>query len=205
MTLASVTDLPSVFDGIEAVCFDAFGALVEITDPQAPFVPLFRALPSAKQRELKHRVLREDRPFEDWPTVLGVDVSGFALLDVLERLIIETSSIVLRPSMANIWTRLRTKGLRLAVCSNLASDYGTTLRNSLPDPPDVLALSYKVGSIMPEPEIYAHVLDGLKLDPAKVLFVGNTPRAGIKGLRAARMMALHVEDLKQIMASESRS
>ena len=31
MTVASVTDLPPVFDGIEAVCFDAFGTLVEIT------------------------------------------------------------------------------------------------------------------------------------------------------------------------------
>ncbi|MCF7779703.1 hypothetical protein GLP59_19200 [Sulfitobacter sp. M220] len=30
MTPASVTDLPSIFDGIEAVCFDAFGTLVEM-------------------------------------------------------------------------------------------------------------------------------------------------------------------------------
>ena len=72
MTLASVTDQPCVFDGIEAVCFDAFGAPVEITDPQAPFVPLFRALPPDKRRELRHRIMRKDRPFTDWPTVLGV-------------------------------------------------------------------------------------------------------------------------------------
>jgi hypothetical protein len=36
--VASVTDLPPAFDGIEAVCFDAFGTLVEITDPQQAFV-----------------------------------------------------------------------------------------------------------------------------------------------------------------------
>ena len=32
MTVASVTDLPPVFDGIVVVCFDAFGTLVEITN-----------------------------------------------------------------------------------------------------------------------------------------------------------------------------
>ena len=32
MIRASLTDLPPIFDGIEAVCFDAFGTLVQITD-----------------------------------------------------------------------------------------------------------------------------------------------------------------------------
>tara|TARA_B100000965_G_scaffold389567_1_gene395361 strand:+ start:563 stop:766 length:204 start_codon:yes stop_codon:yes gene_type:complete len=47
--------LPPIFDGIEVVCFDAFGTLVEITDKRQAFVPLFRALPSDKRRELKHQ------------------------------------------------------------------------------------------------------------------------------------------------------
>lgn len=45
------------------------------------------------------------------------------MFDFLERLIIETQSIVLRPGMADIWTRLRGKELRMALCSNLASGY----------------------------------------------------------------------------------
>ena len=63
MIAASVTDLPPIFDGIEAVCFDAFGTLVEITDKQQGFMPLFKALTLDKRRELKHRLMREDRPF----------------------------------------------------------------------------------------------------------------------------------------------
>lgn len=109
------------------------------------------------------------------------------MFDVLERLIIETQSIVLRPCMADIWIKLRDEGLRLALCSNLANGYGTDLRNRLPDRPDVQVLSYKVGAIKPEPAIYAQVLDGLKLDPGMVLFVGDTPRADIEGPRAAGM------------------
>lgn len=70
MTEALVTDLPLVSDEIEAVCFDAFGTLVEITDRQQAFMPLFKFLSSEKRRELKHRLMREDRLFTDWPEAL---------------------------------------------------------------------------------------------------------------------------------------
>ena len=199
MTPASVTDLPPVFDGIEAVCFDAFGTLVEITDKQQAFLPLFRALPADKRRELKYRIMREDRPFTDWPNALGIETDtyamAYALLDVLERSIIEGQSIAMRPGMADIWTRLRGEGLRLALCSNLTSDYVTAMRQQLPETPDVEVLSCKVGAIKPEPAIYAAVLDVLRMEAGRVLFVGDTPRNDIEGPRAAGMKAVHVDEL----------
>ena len=69
----------------------------------------------------------------------------------------------------------------------------------MPEPPDVDVLSCKDGAIKPELEIYAAVLDGLQLDPGKVLFVGDTPRADIEGPRAAGMKAMHVDELERIM------
>ena len=204
MTVASVTDRSSVFDGIEAVCFDAFGTLVEITDKRQAFVPLFRALPADKRRELKHRLMREDRSFTDWPKALGVEMDAYAmayaLLEVLELSIIENQSIALRPGMVDIWTRLRCAGVRLALCSNLASDYVAAMRRQLPDTPDVEVLSCMVGTAKPEPEIYAAVLDGLQLDPSKVLFVGDTPRDDIEGPLKAGMKALHVDELVAVMS-----
>ena len=101
--------------------------------------------------------------------------------------------------MADIWSRLRGAGLRLALCSNLASDYVTSLRSALPDSPDVEVLSCKVGAIKPEPAIYAAVLDGLQIEAGRVLFVGDTPRADIEGPRAAGMKAMHVDELERIM------
>ena len=199
MTLASVTDLPPVFDGIEAVCFDAFGTMVEITDKRQAFRPLFKALSPEKRRALKHRLMREDRPFTHWPEALGAEVDLRVLLEVMERMMIETGSVALRPGMADLWARLRGAGLRLALCSNLANDYVTALRSALPEPPDVDVLSCKDGAIKPELEIYAAVLDGLQLDPGKVLFVGDTPRADIEGPRGAGMKAMHVDELERIM------
>ncbi len=199
MTPASVTDLPPIFDGIEAVCFDAFGTLVEITDKRQAFRPLFKALSSEKRRELKQRLMREDWPFTHWPDALGAKVDPRVLLEVMERVMIETGSIALRPGMADIWTRLRGEGLRLALCSNLASDYVAALRSALPDTPDVEVLSCTVGAIKPEPAIYARVLDGLKVTPGRVLFVGDTLRADIEGPRAAGMTAIHVDKLVATM------
>lgn len=178
MTSASLTDLPPVFDGIEAVCFDGFGTLVEITDKRQAFRPLFKALPPEARRALKHRLMREDRPFTDWPDALGVEVDPMTLLEVMERMMIETGSIAVRPGMEDIWARLRGEGLRLALCSNLASDYLTALRSALADPPDVEVLSCKVGAIKPEPAIYTKVLDGLQIEAGQVLFVGDPLKVG---------------------------
>lgn len=101
--------------------------------------------------------------------------------------------------MADIWTRLRGQGLKLAVCSNLASPYGVLIRHTLPNYPDMEVLSYKVGAIKLEPAIYVRVIEGLKAAPDKVLFVGDTVKADIEGPRAAGMKALHVEELVRIM------
>ena len=195
----SETRLPPILDGIEAVCFDAFGTLVEITDKQQAFMPLFKALTLDKRRELKHRLMREDRPFTDWPEALGVDIDPYILLDVLNRNLGELLSIRIRPHMAEAWTMLRSNDVRIAVCSNLSSDYVQSLRSELPDRPDVEVLSCKVGAIKPEPEIYAKLLDGLCVAPDKVLFVGDTPRADIEGPRAAGMKAIHVDELVAAM------
>lgn len=199
VTPASLTDLPPVFNGIEAVCFDAFGTLVEITDRQQAFRPLFKALTPDKRRELKYRLMREYRPFTDWPKALGVDVDPYVLLNVLNRNLGELLSIKMRPLMAEVWTKLRHNGVRIGICSNLSSDYVQSLQGALPDASDLAVLSCKVGAIKPEPTIYAKVLDGLCVVPNKVLFVGDTPRVDIEGPRAAGMKAIHVDELVAMM------
>lgn len=204
MTVASVTDLPPAFHGIEAVCFDAFGTLVEIANPQQAFVPLFRALLADKRRELKHRLMREAQAVDDWPMLLGAEVDPITMLDVSARVMAEVYSVAMRPGMADIWTRLRGQGLKLALCSNLASPYGTVIRHTLPDYPDMEVLSYKVGAVKSEPAIYGHVIDGLKVPPDKVLFVGDTAKADIEGPRAAGMKALHVDELVRVMGRDRR-
>ena len=102
MTVASVIDLPPIFDGIEAVCFDVFSTLVEIIDRHAPFVPLFRALPPEKRPELKHRLMREAQAIDDWPALLGVEVDLLTMFDVGARVMAEVYSDAIRPGAGDL-------------------------------------------------------------------------------------------------------
>lgn len=204
MIQASVIDLPPVFDGIEAVCFDAFGTLVEITKKRGAVRQLFKAVPPGKRAELKHRLMREPRPIAEWLEVYVADTDPIMALDIYARELSEVASVAIRPGMADIWGLLRAKGLRLAVCSNLASSFGLAVRRALPDPPDVEVFSFEVGAIKPEPEIYAHVLERLAVEPDRVLFVGDSVRADIEGPQAAGMKVLHVGELVAMMVQWPR-
>ncbi len=130
-------------------------------------MPLFCALSSEKRRELKHRLIRQAQVVDHWPQQLGIEVDDMTMLDSSARVMAEVYSVAMCPDMVDIWTRLR-----LALCSNLASPYGPVIRHTLPNPPNVEALSYMVGAIKPDPAIYAYVLDGLEIEPGRVLFVG---------------------------------
>ncbi|WP_428929868.1 hypothetical protein [Marinibacterium sp. SX1] len=151
MIQASVIDLPPVFDGIEAVCFDAFGTLVEITEKRGAVRQLFKAVPPNKRVELKHRLMWEPGPIADWLEVYVGDADPVMAQDIYAQELSEVASVTIRPGMSDIWALLRIKGLRLAICSNLASSFGLAVRRALPDPRDVVVFSYEVDVIKPEP------------------------------------------------------
>lgn len=66
----------------------------------------------------------------------------------------ETASRRLRPRIDAIWSTLRRAGLKVGVCSNLAAPYADALLGCLPDELDAVVLSFEVGLMKPQPEIY---------------------------------------------------
>lgn len=81
-----------------------------------------------------------------------------------------------------------------AMCSNLSVDYAPAL-NMHPDlSPAFTVLSFEVGYVKPDPEIYGIVLSRAGLRPDQVLFVGDTPAADIEGPRQAGMRGMHIDD-----------
>ena len=176
--------------GIKAVCFDAFGTLVEITDKRRPYVKLLKLASPAQRRTLKPRLMREALSIEACLSEFGLSVGDPEAQAVLADLEAECSSILFRRGLPEIWQQLRADDLRIAVCSNLAAPYGPPLEAMLPDRPDALILSYEAGAVKPEPEIYRLVCDRLDLEPGQVLFCGDTPLADVDGPRAAGMQAM---------------
>ena len=105
----------------------------------------------------------------------------------------ETASTRLRPGIDAIWRSLRRLGLKIGVCSNLAAPYADALLDCLPDGPDAVVLSFEVGLMKPQSEIYQLVCERLGLEPHQVLFVGDTVEADVDGPRKAGLFAMHID------------
>ena len=69
---------------------------------------------------------------------------------------------------------LKRRGTLIAICSNLAAPYGAAIERLLPQNELIKCLSYQVGHIKPEPEIYAEIINKSGVQAADILFVGDT-------------------------------
>ncbi|MET0532237.1 MAG: HAD family hydrolase [Microvirga sp.] len=180
---------------IRAVCFDAFGTLVEITDKRRPF----RALLQGGVKSITAEEILT-KPLNLWDVAARIshELEEGGLAELEADLQAECASVRLRPGIAEIWQSLRERGLRIAVCSNLALPYGPPLLAALPDTPDAVILSYEVGLVKPDPAIFRLVCTRLELQPAEILFVGDTQLADIDGPRAIGMPAMLIADFEPI-------
>ncbi|MBQ0819903.1 HAD family hydrolase [Microvirga sp. HBU67558] len=172
---------------IRAVCFDAFGTLVEIIDRRRPFQAV---LQGGVQTITAEEVLTRPLSLREVAARVSHELGEGGLAALEADLQAECASVRLRPEIAEIWQTLRERGLRVGICSNLALPYGAPLLSALPDTPDAVILSYEVGLVKPDPAIFRLVCDRLGLQPAEILFVGDTPSADIDGPRAIGMPAM---------------
>jgi HAD superfamily hydrolase (TIGR01509 family) len=178
---------------IRAICFDAFGTLVEVADKRRPFRTLLRGGVKSITAE---EVLTKPLNLREVAAGVSHEFGESSLAALEADLQVECASIRLRPRIAKIWQTLRERGLRIGVCSNLALPYGAPLLSALPDAPDALILSYEVGLSKPDPAIFRLVSDRLGLQPAEILFVGDTPSADIEGPQAIGMPAMLISDFE---------
>ncbi|MBO1908095.1 HAD-IA family hydrolase [Microvirga sp. 3-52] len=178
---------------IRAVCFDAFGALVEITDRRRPFQALLQGGVKTMTAE---EVLTRPLSLREVAARVGHELREGGLVILEADLQAECASVRLRPGIAEIWQTLRERGLRIGICSNLALPYGAPLVSALPDTPDAMILSYEVGLVKPDPAIFRLVYDRLGLQPAEILFVGDTPSADIDGPQAIGMPAMLISEFE---------
>ena len=192
-----------VSDDAKAICFDAFGTLVEIAVKRNAIRTLYRALTLEKRNEFKARLMREDRELKDWPEALGTKVPAFVLEAAQQAVTQEAASVVMRSGMTEVWHEIQSEGLKTAICSNLATPFGSGVRLALPSPAHATVFSYEIGGIKPEPAIYECVTDQLGLPASKVLFVGDTRRTDIDGPRAFGFAVMHVSDFQALLGSSA--
>jgi len=89
---------------------------------------------------------------------------------------------------------LRDRGLTLAICSNWDWDLEPAIAETgLDGWFDAVVSSAWAGARKPHPRIYRYLLDQTGLDPAEILFVGDTWGPDVVGPRAAGMTPAYLE------------
>lgn len=174
---------------ITTIVFDAFGTLFRSVATHGPFWKLAGLMPGSSYLLHRRVLMTTDRSFSDFAAEHGLTEQ---LASAAQELADSLEQISLFDDSAPYIDVLRYRGYKVAVCSNLAHDYGARVRELLPQV-DGMFLSYEVGAIKPEKEIFQAVVSGMDVAPHECLFVGDTPRQDVKGPQEFGMNALLVE------------
>ncbi|QBY01424.1 HAD family hydrolase [Rhodophyticola sp. CCM32] len=192
--------IPESVSRYEAVCFDLFGTLVEVSDQRGVWRDVLALVPCEKRRQFGHRILRENRSMKNLVSELYPPEDTSRWKTIADNTAAEARSTQMRAGMSCIWSKLQRNGQKLGICSNLSQDYGPPAIEQLPTLPDVRALSYELGCAKPDPEIYQYVVDSFGYRPEQVLFVGDTPKTGILGPRRLGIDAMHIREFEKLFS-----
>lgn len=178
---------------ISGVIFDAFGTLIDIKKRTNPFLQLLKhgrrqgRKPRADDTQI---IMTRDVDLTEAALSLGIEIGDVDLQRIERLLQEELDSMTLFPEAQQAIDMLRQAGIRIAVCSNLASGYGPSVQRLLPDL-DAYGFSYQIGAIKPDPTIYLKTCEMLGVEPAgelganrRVLMIGDSPQCDRDGPRA---------------------
>ena len=170
----------------KALVLDAFGTVIQYGQRLAPYG---RLLAGQGEGAARLPVLTRDVPVATFAAELGLE---HLLPDIEADLAEELAGLRLFAEVPQVLEQSRAAGLRLAVCSNLAAEYGPAVLGLLPGL-DAYILSYEVGLAKPDPAIFQRVCDALGCAPGEVVFVGDSKRCDVDGPRAFGMQARHLD------------
>ena len=175
----------------KAVIFDAFGTLLKIQNGQHPYRRLIQLGISQGRRphtDDAKRIMTHPWGIRETAQAFGIDLPSTSLQELEEMLKTEVEGIEPYPDAISAIELLQSEGMTVAICSNLAMPYGAAVKHHFPSL-EAYSLSFEVGAIKPQSEIYEDCCSQLSLMPSSVLMIGDSlqcdreaPRAiGISG------------------------
>lgn len=154
-----------------AAVFDVFGTLIKIEERRDPYLHLLRhgrTQGVSLNREKVEMLMTCELDWEDAASALAIRV-GYVKLHALDRLLNEElASMTLYPDAREAIALLQGAGIKVGLCSNLASGYGAAVRALLPRL-DAYGFSYEIGAMKPDPIIYQAVCRDLGIQPGRQL------------------------------------
>ena len=179
----------------QAVIFDAFGTLLKIHEGRHPYRRLIKAGMAQGRRpqaDDARRIMTQPWGLRETAQAFGIELSGALLGELEELLAAEVASIEPFPDALEAVELLQSAGLAVAVCSNLAMPYAPAIQRHFPTL-EVSVLSFKVGAVKPDPDIYAACCARLETPPGNVLMVGDSRLCDCVGPEAIGIRGHHLD------------
>lgn len=185
-----------------AVVFDVFGTLAKIDDPflRKRVPSLLGVSPREWLRTVRDSLLRVDlvslEGFVEYICTELADDAGRSRRAECRALVEKClSEVELFQGVLPLIRFLRRRGFKLGIVSNLSSAHAVPLqRLGVLDAVDAAALSFRVGRIKPDPEIYASVCGELEIEPGDALMVGDSLLNDVRAPAALGFATLYVGD-----------
>lgn len=166
------------------VIFDLYGTLIRFGVKNHPYRKIMRWAQEngrpPKPQDARTIMTQACAPAEVFAAI-GIEVPTHMLSRLQAEIEEEIQSLTLFDDAIPVLNQLTSSGIPVAICSNLAQPYGIAINTLLPEFKIIKCLSYEVGYIKPEVEIYGWITNRSSLTPEQCLFVGDTRLADYEG------------------------
>lgn len=160
------------------IVFDAFGTLVKIGESRSPYRKMMKWLKENGRKPTTNDaniIMSNPLDINKLSILFGKELPRHISDEINNDLLVEIQTIKLYEDTIHTLQHLKNRGLKIALCSNLAMPYGEKLKTILPDLFDTLIFSYEVGTIKPDPNIYKILSKELSCPMSNILFIGDHP------------------------------
>ncbi len=177
------------------IVFDLYGTLVQFGMMHHPFRKVLlwaRQQGRSPQPDDARRLMTADKDCGELLATLGIFPPANMLAQLHQEIQEELASLTLFDDALPTLDELANQGIPLAICSNLAKPYGAVIDKLLPQFNFARHLSYELGAIKPDREIYESIVAGTGLAPGQILFIGDTSLADYEGPTQFGFQAKHL-------------
>lgn len=199
---------------VEAITFDNYRTLTYSKDSSVDIIPhiierlearigtingffdVYRRLDERYilERDITHRETRINDIIVESMGELGYPISGvYELIDEVFEDYLEERGFNWYPEVFSTVEKLRDKGYKLGLISNIHWPIPRGLRESLDWMFDVVTYSHTHGMRKPHPAIFLDTLEKMGADPRTSAHVGDDYGADVIGAKNAGMIAVHLQ------------
>jgi len=178
---------------ITTILLDLYGTLIELNRNSRPYHTLVKRLPTSNAHGiLRQSLVNRCDSLSEFSSLIGLPEQKD--INSLEKeLMHDIDSATLFNDSQPMLIKLKEKGIKIGLISNLASPYKRPVKElGLEEYFDVIVFSCDVGVAKPDPSIYKFALEQLDSSAAETLMVGDSYKSDIEGAENVGITGIHL-------------